>query len=92
MEATRLLIILPLLFPRHYFELGSGIKNTSFTIWEFFPEVVLLDFRGFFDAALFDPHIYSIVRFVVCVVKLVLPVASVADTDNSPAPTLSSLL
>ena len=86
------IIILPLLFLGTILILGSGIKNTSFTIREIFPEVVLLDFRGFFDVALFDPHISSIVRFVVGVVKLELPVASVADTDDSPAPTLSSLL
>ena len=39
-----------------------------------FPEVVLydIDFRGFFDVA-FDPHISSIVRFVVDrVAKLIL--------------------
>ena len=64
----------------------------SFTIWETFPEVALLGFCGFFDVALFDPHISPIVGFVEGVVKLVLPVASVADTDNSPAATLSSLL
>ena len=64
-----------------------------FAIWEIFPEVVLLDFRGFFYVALFELHISSIVCFVVGVVKLVvLPVASVADTDNSPTPTLSSVL
>ena len=64
----------------------------SFTILEIFPEVVLLDFCGFFDVALFNPHISFIIHFVVGVVKLVLPVASVADTDNSLAPTLSSVL
>ena len=42
-----------------------------------------------FDAA-FDPYISSIVRFVVdCVAKLVLLV-SVAEADDSPAPTLRS--
>ena len=59
----------------------------------FFPEVVLhdIDFRGFFDVA-FDPHISSIVRFVVDhVAKLVLFV-SVAETDDSPTPTLRSSL
>ena len=58
-----------------------------------FPEVVLcdIDFRGFFDVA-FDPHISSIVRFVVDrVAKLVLFV-SVAEADDSPAPTLRSSL
>ena len=58
-----------------------------------FPEVVLcdIDLCGFFDVA-FDPHIFSIVRFVVNrVVKLVLFV-SVAETDDSTAPTLRSSL
>ena len=60
-----------------------------------FPAFVLcdLDFSGFFDVA-FDPHISSIVRFLVDrVAKLVLFV-SVAEADDSPAPTLrrSSLL
>ena len=56
-------------------------------------EVVLcnIDFSGFFDVA-FDPHISSIVRFVVDrVAKLVLFV-SVAEADDSPAPTLRSSL
>ena len=44
-----------------------------------------------FDVA-FDPHISSIVHFVVdCVAKLVLFV-SVAEADDSPAPTLRSSL
>ena len=54
-----------------------------------FPEVVLcdIDFSGFFDVA-FDPHISSIVRFVVDrLAKLVLFV-SVAEADDSSAPTL----
>ena len=58
-----------------------------------FPEVVLcdIDFCGSFDIA-FDPHIFSILRFVVdCVAKLVLFV-SVVDADDSPAPTLRSSL
>ena len=57
------------------------------------PDVVLcdIDLCGFFDAA-FDPHISSIVRFVVDhVAKLVLFV-SVAEADDSPAPTLRSSL
>ena len=52
-------------------------------------EVVLydIDFNGFFDVA-FDPHISSIVRFVVDrVAKLVLFV-SLAEADYSPVPTL----
>ena len=58
-----------------------------------FPGVVLCDmgFTGFFDVA-FDPHIPSIVRFVVDrFAKLVLFV-SVAEADNSPAPTLRTSL
>ena len=58
-----------------------------------FSEVALcdIDFRGFFDVA-FDPHTFSIVHFVVDrVVKLVLFV-SVAEADDSPAPTLRSSL
>ena len=56
----------------------------------FFPEVVLydIDFRVFFDVA-FDPHISSIVRFVVDHVVLFV---SVAETDDSPTPTLRSSL
>ena len=58
-----------------------------------FPEVVLcdIDFSGFFDVA-FNPHISSIVHFVVDrVAKLVL-FLSVAETDDSLAPTLRSSL
>ena len=58
-----------------------------------FPEVFLcdIDFHGFFDAAL-DPHIFSVVCFVVDhVAKLVLFV-SVAEADDSPAPALKSSL
>ena len=58
-----------------------------------FPEGVLcdIDFSGFFDVA-FDRHISSIVRFVVDrLAKLVLFV-SVAEADDSPAPTLRSSL
>ena len=77
----------------------TNLKSLSFT-WEriakllgVFPEVVLcdIDFSGFFDVA-FDPHISSIVRFVVDrFAKLVLFV-SVAEADNSPAPTLRTSL
>ena len=72
----------------------TNLKSLRFTrerianLLGVFPEVVLcdIDFRGFFDVA-FDPHISSIVRFVVdCVAKLVLFV-SVAEADDSPAPT-----
>ena len=50
-----------------------------------------IGFSSFFDVA-FDPHISSIVLFVVDrAVKLVLFV-SVAEADDSPAPTLRSSL
>ena len=69
-------------------------RERIITLLGVFPEVDLcdIDFSGFFDVA-FDPHISSIVRFVVDrVAKLVLFV-SVAEADYSPAPTLwSSLL
>ena len=58
-----------------------------------FPEVFLcdIDFRGFSQVA-FDPHVSSIVRFVVYrIAKLVLFV-SVAEADDSPAPTLRGSL
>ena len=72
----------------------TNLKSLRFTrerianLLGVFPEVVLcdIDFSGFFDVA-FDPHISSIVRFVVDrVAKLVLFV-SVAEADDSPAPT-----
>ena len=75
----------------------TNLKSLDFTqeriakLLGVFPEVVLcdIDFSGFFDVA-FDPHISSIVRFVVDrVAKLVL-FASVAEADDSPAPTLKS--
>ena len=77
----------------------TNLKSLRFTreriakLLGVFPEVVLcdIDFSGFFDVA-FDPHISSIVRFVVDrVAKLVLFV-SVAEADDSPAPTLRSSL
>ena len=77
----------------------TNLKSLGFTrerianLLGVFPEVVLcdIDFSGFFDVA-FDPHISSIVRFVVDrVAKLVL-FASAAETDDSPAPTLRSSL
>ena len=79
----------------------TNLKSLGFTrerianLLGVFPEVVLcdVDFSGFFDDA-FDPHISSIVRFLVDrVAKLVLFV-SVAEAGDSPAPTLrrSSLL
>ena len=73
----------------------TNLKSLRFTrerianLLGVFPEVVLcdIDFSGFFDVA-FDPHISSIVRFVVDrVAKLVL-FLSVAEADDSPAPTL----
>ena len=73
----------------------TNLKSLGFTreriakLLGVFPEVVLcdIDFSGFFDVA-FDPHISSIVRFVVDrVAKLVLFV-SVAEADDSPGPTL----
>ena len=58
-----------------------------------FPEVVLcdIDFSGFFDVA-FDLHISSIVRFVVDLVAKVVLFVSVAEADDSSAPTLKSSL
>ena len=77
----------------------TNLESLGFT-WEriakllgVFPEVVLcdIDFSRFFDVA-FNPHISSIVHFVVDrVAKLVL-FLSVAETDDSPAPTLRSSL
>ena len=77
----------------------TNLKSMGFTrermadLLGVFLEVVLCDkdFSGFFDVA-FDPHISSMVRFVVDrVAKLVLFV-SVAEADDSPAPTLRSSL
>ena len=78
---------------------GANLKSLGFT-WKrianllgFFPEVVLcnIDFHGYFDVA-FDPHISSIIGFVVdCVAKVVLFV-SAAEADDSPALTLGSSL
>ena len=77
----------------------TNLKSLGFTrerianLLGVFPEVVLcdIDFRGFFDVA-FDPHISSIIRFVVDrIVKLILFV-SVAEADDSPALTFRSSL
>ena len=77
----------------------TNLKSLGFTrerianLLGVFPEVVLcdIDFSGFFDVA-FDPHISSIVRFVVDhVAKLVLFV-SVTEADDSLTPTLRSSL
>ena len=84
---------------RNYMKQVINLKSLGFTrewiakLLGVFPEVVLcyIDFSGFFDVA-FDPHIFSIVRFVIDrVAKLVLFV-SVAEADDSPAPTLRSSL
>ena len=78
----------------------TNLKSLGFTrerianLLGVFPEVVLcdIDFSGFFDVA-FDPHISSIVRFVVDhVAKPVLLFVSFAEADDSPAPTLKSSL
>ena len=77
----------------------TNLKSLGFTrerianLLGVFPDVVLYgtDFSGFFDVA-FDPYISSIVLFVVDrVAKLVL-FGSVAEADDSPAPTLRSSL
>ena len=67
----------------------TNLKSQGFT-WEriakllgVFPEVVLcdIDFSGFFDVA-FDPHISSIVRFVVDHVAKLVFFVSVAEADD----------
>ena len=72
----------------------TNLKSLGFTrerianLLGVFPEVVLcdIDFSGFFDVA-FGPHNSSIVRFLVDrFAKLVLFV-SVAEADDSLAPT-----
>ena len=72
----------------------TNLKSLGFTrerianLLGVFPEVVLcdIDLLRFFYVA-FEPHIFSIVRFVVDrSAKLVLFV-SVAEADDSPAPT-----
>ena len=76
----------------------TNLKSLSFrqeriaNLLEVFPEVVLcdIDFSGFFDVA-FDPHISSIFRFVLDRVAKLLFV-SVAEADDSPAPTLRNWL
>ena len=77
----------------------TNLKSLSFTwerianLLEVFPEVVLcdIDFNRFFDVA-FDPHISSIVHFVVAYVAKLVLFVSVAEADDSPAPTLRSSL
>ena len=76
----------------------TNLKSLGFTreriakLLGVFPEVVLcdIDFSGFFDVA-FDPHISSSICFVVDRVTKLLFV-SVAEADDSPAPTLRSSL
>ena len=77
----------------------TNLKSLGFT-WErivnvvgVFPEVVLcnINFCGFFEVA-FHPHISSIVRFVVDHVANLVLFLSVAEADDSPAPTLRSSL
>ena len=72
--------------------LGLTWKRTS-NLLGVFPEALLcdIDLRGFFDVA-FDPHISSIVRFVVDRVPKVALFVSVAEADDSLAPTLRSSL
>ena len=77
----------------------TNLESLSFTqerianLRGVFSEIVLcdIDYCGFFDVA-FDPHIFAIVCFVVdCVAELALLV-SVAETDDSPASTLTRAL
>ena len=72
--------------------LGFKWKRMA-NLLRFFTEVVLcgIDFSGFFDVA-FDPHVSSIVRFVVDRVAKPVLFVSVAEADDSPAPTLTSSL
>ena len=75
----------------------TNLKSLRFTrerianLLGVFPEVVLcdIDFSGFFDVA-FDPHIFSIIRFVVDRVAKLILFVSVAEADDLPAPTLRS--
>ena len=73
----------------------TNLKSLGFT-WErivnvvgVFPEVVLcnINFCGFFEVA-FHPHISLIVHFVVDLVANLVLFLSVAEADDSPAPTL----
>ena len=84
---------------RNYMNQVTNLKSLGFTrdrienLLGVLPKVGLcdIDFHGFFHVA-FDPHIFSIVCFVVGrVAKLVLFV-SVAEGDDLPAPTLRSSL
>ena len=72
----------------------TNLKLLRFTreriadLLEAFPEVVLydIDYSGFFDVA-FDARISSIVHFVVDRVAKQVLFVSVAEADDSPAPT-----
>ena len=77
----------------------TNLQSLGFTrkrianLLEVFPEVVLCDihFHGFFHVA-FNPHISSIVRFVVDCVKKGVLFVSFVEADDTPAPTLRSSL
>ena len=77
----------------------TNMKSLGFTreriakLLGVFPEVALcdIDFSRFFDVT-FDPHISLIVHFVVDRVTKLLLFLSVAEADDSPAPTLRSSL
>ena len=66
-------------------------KNSKFTGG--FPEVVLSDihFHGFIDIA-FDPHISSIIHFVVYRVAKLELFVSVSEADDLPASTVRNSL
>ena len=66
------------------------IQERIIKLLEVFPEVVLCDI-DFFDVA-FDPHISSIVLFLEHLVAKLILFVSVAEADDSPAPTLRSSL
>ena len=68
--------------------LGFSTQERIANLLGVFCEVVLcdIDFSGFYDVA-FDLHISSIVRFVVDHVAKLLLFVSVAEADDSPAPT-----
>ena len=84
---------------RNGMNLVTNLKSLGFTeekivnLLGVFPEVALcdIDVHGFFYVA-FDPHILSIVRFVVDLVGKLVLFVSAAKADDSPAPTLRSSL
>ena len=77
----------------------TNMKSLGFTrerianLLGVFSEVILceIDFSGSFDVA-FDPHSSLIVHFVVDRVSKLVLFVSVAEADDSPAPTLRSSL